>query len=72
MKYKTLIPAYSRDYKTAKAVKADFDADKDFLISDAFDAYDGKPVNLSQLLTESPITVNIRFARQTKIVQVKL
>ena len=29
--YYELAPAYGRDYKNAKAVKADFEANKDFL-----------------------------------------
>ena len=30
MKYITVIPAYGRDYKTAKAARADWNANKDF------------------------------------------
>lgn len=30
----TLTPAYGRDYKSKKAVLADFDANKDFMVND--------------------------------------
>lgn len=39
----TLVPAYGRDYKTAKALLADLNADKDFVVSDFFSSSDGKP-----------------------------
>lgn len=45
----TLIPAYGRDYKSKKAVLADFDAGKDFIIASFDSQYDGKPVNKEQL-----------------------
>ena len=48
MNTKTLSPAYGRDYTSAKAVKADWNANKDFVIQDFFDKYDGKPINKEQ------------------------
>ena len=60
----TVIPAYGRDYKSAKAVKADFDANKDFLICDMFSADDGRYVNAEQL--KSGDTLAIRYANKTK------
>jgi len=33
-RYVSAIPAYGRDYKSAKAVKEDWEAGKDFLIQD--------------------------------------
>lgn len=41
-----LIPAYGRDYKSKKAIQADLEANKDFVIADISSQYDGKPVNL--------------------------
>ncbi len=49
MKRITLIPAYGRDYKSKKALMDDFDGDKDFIIQDFFNKYDGKPCNKSDL-----------------------
>jgi len=45
MTYLTLIPAYGRDYKSKKEVIADFEANKDFVIADVMNRFDGKPVN---------------------------
>lgn len=41
----TLIPAYDRDYKSAKAVRADWEAGKDFVVADFYSKYDGKVAN---------------------------
>ncbi len=70
MKYLTLTPAYGRDYKTAKDVKADFEAGKDFIV----DAYGQprQPANKESFAGEHPITLNIRYARLAKIAQVVL
>ena len=59
----TLTPAYGRDYKSAKDARADFDANKDWIIDDYFSKWDGKPVNKEQLIGE---TVTLRFNRRTK------
>jgi hypothetical protein len=41
----TLIPAYGRDYTSAAQARADWDANKDFIIADPFHGADGKPTN---------------------------
>lgn len=63
----TLIPGYGRDYKTAKAVKADWKAGKDFIIADIFNPWDGKPCSIRDMGNEQ---VMIRFCRLTKITKV--
>jgi len=70
--YKTLVPAYGRDYKSAKEVKAAWEAGKDFLIADLFDPYDGKPANLESAQQAGWKTVNIRFSKLTKIASIKV
>ena len=45
----TVIPAYGRDYKSAKAVRADFAANKDFIIADYFNPSDGRYINAEQM-----------------------
>jgi len=60
----TVIPAYGRDYKSAKAVKADFAANKDFQICDMFSPDDGRYINAEQLKPGD--TLYIRYARNTK------
>ena len=61
----TLTPAYGRDYKSAKAAKADWEAGKDFIIANFNDPWEGKPVNKEQLLKQSPI--NIRYNQLRKV-----
>jgi len=46
----TLTPAYGRDYKSKKAVLADWEAGKDFIIADIMSKWDGKPANKSDLV----------------------
>jgi hypothetical protein len=65
-----LTPAYGRDYKNKKAVIADFENDKDFIINDIFGEYaqyDGKPINKSDILKQGTTTVNIRYQTLTKV-----
>lgn len=64
----TLTPAYGRDYKSAKEVKADWDAGKDFVIADMFSGDAGRYVNKPQLAGR---TAMVRYAGLRKIVQVK-
>lgn len=66
----TLVPAYGRDYKSAKEVKADFEADKDFLIQDFFSPWDGKHCNKSDL--DNGETVKIRYKNLTQVVVIKV
>ena len=63
----TLVPAYGRDYTSAKAVKADWEAGKDFTIVDFFDGNDGKAVN-KQDAEAAGISVTIRYNRLQKMV----
>ena len=65
----TLIPAYGRDYKSARDVKSDFDAGKDFIISDFSHPYDGKPASKRDLAHG---TVNIRYSKLTRVCAVKV
>lgn len=64
----TLQPAYGRDYKTAAAVKADWNANKDFVIADMFSGNAGRMINKQDAGGQSH---NIRYARNTKVVVVK-
>jgi len=66
-----LIPAYGRDYKSAKAVKADFDANKDFLIVDLGSRYYGKLVNKQDLAIDGA-HVMIRYDRLQKVMVIKV
>ena len=61
----TLTPAYGRDYKSVKEVKAAWEANADFVIADMFHPDSGRYVNKEQLPNEK--RVGIRFNRLTKI-----
>lgn len=60
-----LTPAYGRDYATRKAVLVDLKANKDFIISDHFDRWDGKPVSPHELAREGEI-LKVRFGQLRK------
>lgn len=63
MKYLSAVPAYGRDYKSAKDVKADWQAGKDFLIQDLFES---GYVNKNGPFP-GPTTMNIRYKRLTQV-----
>ena len=52
----TVVPAYGRDYKTAKDAAADWFAGKDFRISDISSRYNGAYCSI-----RDPIDARIRF-----------
>jgi hypothetical protein len=59
-----LTPAYGRDYKSAKEVKADWEANKDFVIADISSPDDGRMINKQ----DAPKgTYNIRYKKLTQI-----
>lgn len=66
MKYLSVIPAYGRDYKSAKAVKADWEAGKDFLIQDIQESG-----YISKADKPDNVTLNIRYSKLTKVVVIK-
>jgi len=64
--YLTVTPAYGRDYKSAKAAKADWLANKDFIVQNVFSPWDGKAINKADA-DASGYKVNIRFDNNRKI-----
>jgi len=73
MSHLTVSPAYGRDYKSGKAARADWDANKDFIIQSI--AFGGSYVNKGQsqeLLDAGISEVMIRFKRLENFVLVKL
>lgn len=58
--YRSLTPAYGRDYKSMKAVKADFDAQKDFVLQP-----EGCYINKQQIA--KGVTVNIRYKQLREV-----
>jgi hypothetical protein len=65
----TLTAAYGRDYKSAKAVKADFDANKDFVVASMFGP-SGRYINKQSI--PAGTTVNIRYNQLRSVVVVKV
>lgn len=60
----TITPAYGRDYKTAKAAKADYHTNKDFIVADFHSPWDGKPVNKEQLTDERHVIIRFNNLRK--------
>ena len=65
----TLTPAYGRDYKSAKAAKADYNADLDFIVNDISSPWDGSYVNKSQLQDYAGF-LTIRFNQLRKVTSI--
>ena len=60
----TLVPAYGRDYASAKAVKQDWESEKDFQIQDISSEWNGSYTSIR----DSHPSVKIRFNKLTKAV----
>ena len=66
----TVLPAYGRDYKSAKAVKAHWAEGKDFVIASIMDPNDGKYINKEDA-DKAGITVCIRYKNKTQVVVIQ-
>ena len=62
----TLTPAYGRDYKTAKAAKADWNDNKDFVVSDFFSPWDGQYINKELGFQTEDRNIILRFDKLRK------
>jgi hypothetical protein len=60
----TLTPAYGRDYKSAKAAKADYAENKDFVVNQFGHPHDGRYANRADLDGQS---VTLRFGNLRKV-----
>lgn len=67
----TLVPAYGRDYKSAKEVQADWDADKDFMIADMSSPDDGRYINKQQTKPGDKFNIRYKQLRNVAIVKTK-
>lgn len=67
----TLTPAYGRDYQSAEAAQADWEANKDFKIA-SIGPHCGRYINKPDAVNNGIVRVGIRYAKLTKktIVQV--
>jgi hypothetical protein len=69
MQYIEVVPAYGRDYKTAKEVKAAWAEGKDFQIASIDHPNSGGYVNKDDAV--KGITFNVRYKRLTQVVVIK-
>lgn len=65
-------PAYGRDYKDSKAALADWEANKDFIIQNVTDPWEGKPCNKSDLSKSHYTHVNIRYNKRREVLRLEL
>ena len=67
----TVTPAYGRDYKSAKAALADWNAGMDFVIADMFSNFDGSYINKADANADANLCrIMIRYNKLTRIVPV--
>lgn len=67
MKAKTVRPAYGRAYKNQREIEADISLNRDFIIADFFDRYDGKPVSPQDLASCGYTHIKVRYADDKKV-----
>ncbi len=71
--YLTLVPAYGRDYKSKKAVIADWEAGKDFQIMDISSPYDGGYITKKEAEASIKGTIlHIRYKQLMNICEIKV
>jgi hypothetical protein len=63
----SVIPAYGRDYKSKREIEMSMKENLDFKISDISSPHDGRYINLAQIVEAGITTVNVRYAKLTKI-----
>jgi hypothetical protein len=61
-----ITPAFGRDYKSAKALKEDFEANKDFVTAS------GRYINKEQIKALGLKTVNARYKKLTEVCVLKV
>tara|TARA_R110000824_G_scaffold177983_2_gene357523 strand:+ start:1825 stop:2064 length:240 start_codon:yes stop_codon:yes gene_type:complete len=75
-RYVTVTPAHGRDYKSAKAAKADFNANKDFILQDWWLLWDTVGVTYAGrddlIHSGNYDVVNIRYKRNAMVTSVTL
>lgn len=65
----SIVPAYGRDYKSAKAAKEAWAEGKDFIIQNMFSPDDGRYVNIDDLAPGD--TAELRYKNLTGVTIVK-
>jgi len=65
----TVVPAYGREYKSAAALLADWEADKDFAVMGLMGS---GYINRSDAIASGVSEVTARYQRQRKLVVIKV
>jgi len=66
-KYVEVVASYGRSYKTAKAAKEDWEANKDFTV-----AATGQQINKADAVNYGVVQVNIRYNENRGLTAVKI
>jgi hypothetical protein len=74
MGYIVLVPAYGKDYKTAAAVKAAWDAGKDFIIASINNRWHGKYCSKNDFTNTDPLPEGsyIRYNKLTQLTHINI
>lgn len=72
MRSVTVTPAYGREYTTASQAEAHWADGKDFILRDPTSQWDGAYMNREDAVRAGIQEVNIRYARNTKVMVVKV
>lgn len=69
----TVVPAYGRDYTSAKKVKEDWNAGKDFIVQDISSPHNGRYINNGDAKNSGIKRVSVRYKqlREITIIPVK-
>ena len=67
-----LTPAFGRDYKSRSEIQHALLENRDFILNNPADRYDGKPVNAEQLVEVGYTHAQVRYAGQRKVALIPL
>ena len=70
MKMLTLISAYGRDYKSQAEVHADWDANKDFIISDISCKWDRSYINKTDAIAYDRVKIRYKKLQQIALINI--
>lgn len=65
-----IAPAYGRDYKSAKAVREDWEAGKDFIITDI--QYASQYINKEDVVNYGVKTLTVRYGQLRKVTVINI
>lgn len=76
MRYLTVEPTYGRDYKSKKELLADWEAGKDFRITDISSRFNGAAINkedaVNDVVEKGPLTIKARYKKQAQVAMIEV